>query len=55
MGVALGKVVSHDDEAISSTRDGVFDANHDHAQERPTEVKMPSMHLKATISVGWAW
>jgi len=43
MGVALGKVVGHDDEAIPSTRNGVFDPIiHDHAQERPTKVKMTS-------------
>ena len=43
IGVALGKVVSHDDEAISSARNGVLDpVMHGHAQERPTKVKMTS-------------
>ena len=43
MGVALGKVVSDNDESISSTRNGVLDPiMHGHAQERPTKVKMTS-------------
>jgi hypothetical protein len=55
MGVALGKMVSHDNESISSSRNGVFDPIiHDHAQERPTEVKMTSDIPKWLDDAGWS-
>ena len=54
MGVALGKVISRDDEAISSTRNGVFDPIiHDHAQERPAKVEKTSDISKWLDNAGW--